>query len=393
MRDVLYLAWRYLVYHRLKTVILVTSITLIIYLPVGLNVVVEQSGEHLTARAEATPLLVGAKGSPLELALNSLYFSPDYPELIDYSKAAEITKSGLATAIPLYVRFRSRSHPIVGTSLDYFDFHNLAIAAGRPMAVLGECVVGAAVAESLGVGVGDTVTSSPETVFDLAGVYPLRMRVAGVLAKSFTPDDDAVFVDVKTAWVIQGLGHGHQDLASPEASASVLNRSEDNIVANAALVQYNEITADNADSFHFHGDLAGYPLTAVIAVPNDDKAGVILRGRYTDEGATSQIVRPVTVIDELLDTILTIQQFIVAAVIIVGLATVATAALVFMLSLRLRRREIDTMLKIGGSRPRVASMLLAEVAIVIVLSGLIASVITLLTWRFGPGVIESLVLA
>ncbi len=393
MRDVLYLAWRYLVYHRLKTVILVTSITLIIYLPVGLNVVVEQSGEHLTARAEATPLLVGAKGSPLELALNSLYFSPDYPELVDYSEATEITDSGLATAIPLYVRFRSRSHPIVGTSLDYFDFHNLSIAAGRPMAVLGECVVGATVAESLGVGVGDTVTSSPETVFDLAGVYPLRMRVAGVLSKSFTPDDDAVFVDVKTAWIIQGLGHGHQDLASPEASASVLNRSDDNIVANAALVQYNEITADNADSFHFHGDLAGYPLTAVIAVPNDDKSGVILRGRYTDEDATSQIVRPVSVIDELLDTILTIQQFIVAAVIIVGLATVATAALVFMLSLRLRRREIDTMLKIGGSRPRVASMLLAEVAIVIVLSGLIASVITLLTWRFGPGVIESLVLA
>ena len=393
MRDVLYLAWRYLVYHRLKTVILVTSITLIIYLPVGLNVVVEQSGEHLTARAEATPLLVGAKGSPLELALNSLYFSPDYPELVDYSEATEITDSGLATAIPLYVRFRSRSHPIVGTSLDYFDFHNLSIAAGRPMAVLGECVVGATVAESLGVGVGDTVTSSPETVFDLAGVYPLRMRVAGVLSKSFTPDDDAVFVDVKTAWIIQGLGHGHQDLASPEASASVLNRSDDNIVANAALVQYNEITADNADSFHFHGDLAGYPLTAVIAVPNDDKSGVILRGRYTDEDATSQIVRPVSVIDELLDTILTIQQFIVAAVIIVGLAAVATAALVFMLSLRLRRREIDTMLKIGGSRPRVASMLLAEVAIVIVLSGLIASVITLLTWRFGPGVIESLVLA
>ena len=393
MRDVLYLAWRYLVYHRLKTVILVTSITLIIYLPVGLNVVVEQSGEHLTARAEATPLLVGAKGSPLELALNSLYFSLDYPELIDYSEATAVSDSGLATAIPLYVRFRSRSQPIVGTSLDYFDFHNLVIASGRPMAVLGECVVGAAVAEALGVGVGDTVTSSPETVFDLAGVYPLRMRIAGVLEKTFTPDDEAIFVDVKTAWIIQGLGHGHQDLARPDAAASVLNRSEDNIVANAALVQFNEITADNADSFHFHGDLAGYPLTAVIAVPNDEKSGVILRGRFTDDEATSQIVRSVTVIDELLDTILTIQQFIVAAVIIVGLATVATAALVFMLSLRLRRREIDTMHRIGGSRARVASMLLAEVAIVIVLSAVLASVITLLTWRFGPGVIESLVLA
>jgi putative ABC transport system permease protein len=131
----------------------------------------------------------------------------------------------------------------------------------------------------------------------------------------------------------------------------------------------------------------------VLVAPNDEKSGVILRGRYAADVATSQIIRPVEVIDELLVTILTIQQFIFAAVIIVGLATVATAALVFMLSLRLRQREIDTMLKIGGSRPRVAGMLLAEVIIVVILSSSLAAVITLLTWRFGPGIIESLVLA
>jgi len=393
MRDVVYLAWRYLVYNRWKSAILITSIMLIVYLPIGLNVVVEQSAEHLTARAAATPLLVGAKGSPLELTLNSLYFSSENPELIDYSEATLVAESGLADAIPLYVRFHSRSHPIVGTSLDYFSFHNLSFAAGRPMAVLGECVVGATVAESLGVKPGDAVISSSETVFDLAGVYPLKMKVTGVLDPVFTPDDDAIFVDVKTAWIIEGLGHGHQDLARPEAASGVLSRTNDNIVANASVVQFNEITPDNADSFHFHGDLAGYPLTAVLAVPKDEKSGVILRGRYTDDDANSQIVRPVTVIDELLDTILTIQQFIVAAVIIVGLATIATAALVFLLSLKLRRREIDTMHKIGGSRGRVASMLLAEVFIVVMMSGTLAAAITMVTWRYGPGVIESFVLA
>ncbi len=392
MGDVLFLAWRYLIYHRLKTAILVASIMLIIYLPVGLNVVVEQSAEHLTARAAATPLLVGAKGSPLELALNSLYFSSEHPELIDYSEATMVADSGLADAIPLYVRFRSRTHPIVGTSLDYFSFHDLSFATGRPMALLGECVVGANVADSLGVKPGDAVISSPESVFNLAGVYPLKMKVSGVLTRAFTPDDDAIFVDVKTAWIIEGLGHGHQDLARAEAAAGVLSRSEENIVANASVVQYNEITEDNVGSFHFHGDLADYPLTAVLVVPRNEKSGVILRGRYADDDATSQIVRPVTVIDELLDTILTIQQFIVAAVIIVGLATIATAALVFMLSLRLRRREIDTMLKIGGSRMRVASMLLAEVVIVVILSSSLAAVLTLVTWRFGPGIIESFVL-
>ena len=393
MRDVLYLAWRYLVFHRLKTGILVTSIMLIVYLPTALNAVIEQSAEHLTARAGQTPLLVGAKGSPLELALNSLYFSTDHPELIGYAEAISVMDSGLANAIPLYVRFRSRSHPIVGTSLDYFGFRDLNFASGRPMVVLGECVLGAAVAESLGVQPGDSVISSTDTVFDLAGVYPLKMKVAGVLERAFTPDDDAIFVDVKTAWVIEGLGHGHQDLARPEAAARVLSRSEEIIVANASVVQFNEITEENLDSFHFHGDLASYPLTAVLAVPRDDKSGVILRGRYTNDNARSQIVRPLLVIEELLDTVLTIKQFILAAVIIVGLATVATAALVFLLSLKLRRREIDTMHKIGGSRIRVASILMAEVFIVVILSGALAVVMNMITWRFGPGVIESFVLA
>ena len=62
MKDVLYLAWRYIAYHRIKTGILIASIMLIVYLPVGLNVLVDQSAEQLTARAGATPLLVGARG-------------------------------------------------------------------------------------------------------------------------------------------------------------------------------------------------------------------------------------------------------------------------------------------------------------------------------------------
>ena len=125
MSDILYLAWRYLAYHRVKTAILVGSITLIVYLPVGLNVIVGQSAEELTARAEATPLLVGAKGSPLELVLNSLYFDAEPPEFTRHAEATRLAESGLADPIPLYVRFRSREHPIVGTTLEYFSFRGL----------------------------------------------------------------------------------------------------------------------------------------------------------------------------------------------------------------------------------------------------------------------------
>jgi putative ABC transport system permease protein len=392
MTDVLYLVWRYLVFHRWKALILVTSITLIVYLPVGLNVLVDQSSDRLTARAAATPLLVGANGSPLELTLNSLYFESETPALSRFGEVARIRSTDLATPVPLYVRFNVRGYPIVGTSLEYFAFRQTHVAHGRLMAVLGEAVAGARVARELDIGPGDSVISSPENVFDLAGVYPLKMKVVGVLAPTFTADDSAIFVDIKTTWIMQGLGHGHQDLQTTEAASAVLSREGNTVVANASVVQYNEITEDNIGSFHFHGDNADFPLSAVLAIPADRKSGVILQGRYANKDGNSQIVRPLDIVTDLLDTILTIQQFVVAAVVIIGSATIATAVLVFMLSIRLRRRERLTLFKIGGSRSIVAGLLLAEVIAVIAISILLAALLTILTRQFGEDLVRALLL-
>jgi putative ABC transport system permease protein len=387
----LYLAWRYLAYHRLKTAILVTSITLILFLPVGLRVLVRQSSEQLTARAEATPLVVGARGSPLELVLNTLYFRSDDPRPIPHAEAARITGGGLARAIPMYVRFKARDRPIVGTTLEYFEYRDLRIAEGRSLAVLGECVLGSRVASALGVGPGDHVVSSPENVFDLAGVYPLKMRVAGVLEFSDSPDDDAIFADLKTTWIIEGFGHGHADLARPESAAGVLSREGNRITANASVVQYNEITPENIDSFHFHGDLVNYPVTAVVVVPPDAKASALLQGRYQADDEPLQIVRPTTVMDELLATVLTVQRFVVAGAFVVGAATLATASLVFLLSLRLRRREIETLFKIGGSRVAVWTVMASEIVAVLVAGVVAAGGLTLLTRQLGSVAIRMLV--
>ncbi len=391
MTDALYLAWRYLTFHKIKTAILVTSITLIVFLPVGLRVLVSQSEEQLTARAAATPLLVGAKGSPLELVLNSLYFEGDVPETMRYQEVTRIDTTGLALAIPLYVRFRAQDHPIVGTTLEYFDFRGLHIASGTTLATLGDCVLGARVAEVLGLGPGGTVISSPESVFDIAGVYPLKMHVKGVLAFSDSPDDHAIFVDLKTAWVIEGLVHGHVDLSSPEATGQVLRVDSTNVIGNAALVQYQEITPENIGEFHFHGGQEDYPITAVITVPPDQRSETILRGRYESPDDLAQIVQPTAVMDELLATVLTVQTFVIAAVVVVGISTLATAILVFMLSLRLRRGEIETMRKIGGSRASIGWVMVSEIVVVLVAGVVLAAGLTVITSQFGSEAIRAVI--
>jgi putative ABC transport system permease protein len=96
---------------------------------------------------------------------------------------------------------------------------------------------------------------------------------------------------------------------------------------------------------------------------------------------------------ELLDTVLTIRSYVVAAVGLVALGTLATAALVFLLSLRLRRREIETLHRIGAARSRVALLLGAEVLGVLLLGIALAGSLTLLVERFGADVIRALLLS
>lgn len=383
MKDVIYLAWRYLVFNRWKTGILIAAITVIIFLPLALELVLDRSSERLRSRAADTPLLFGAPGSALELALNSLYFSGESPETLEYAMVDELGDTNLATAIPLHLGYRVGSQPVVGTSPDYFTFRGLSVARGRMLALTGETVLGAAAARALDAEPGDGVVTSPESVFDVTGTYPVRLRVVGVLAPTGTPDDEAVFVDVRTAWIIGGIGHGHEDLADPTASGSVLKRDGANIVANAALVQYREITPENLADFHFHGAVDEFPLSAVIAAPLDAKSGVLLEGRYQTPDFRVRVVRPAEVMDELLATVFTVRQYVLAAVALVGAATLATIALVFLLSIRLRRAEIRTMTRIGAAPGRVAAILGTEVVLVLVASGLLAGLLTVVAAVWG----------
>ncbi|MGH8581034.1 MAG: ABC transporter permease [Gammaproteobacteria bacterium] len=371
MIDSFYLAWKYIRFNKVRTATLIACVTLIAFLPPALQRLLGESEREFMSRAQSTPLLVGAKGSALDLVMSALYFSDDAPQAITVGNRDAVQGSGLAAAIPMYVRFKVRGQPVVGTTLDYFDFRGLRVAQGRTLALLGDCVLGARVAQRLGIGAGEHLVSAPENPFDLAGVYPLKMTVAGVLAPSGTPDDQAIFVDLKTAWVIEGIGHGHQDLATSQDESLISSRTDEGVTANAKLKQYTEIDPANLASFHFHGDPANYPITAVLAVPPDQKSGSILRGRFLAAEETNQIVKPSEVIAGLLQNVFRIKQLVDAVIVVVALATVMAIALVLTLSLRLRQREMHTVVMLGGSRLTVMRLMAAEVFIIALMSALL----------------------
>jgi putative ABC transport system permease protein len=371
MSGILRLTWRYLTFNKVKSCILLICLAITIFLPLTLHRLIRFYEDELGERALQTPLLIGAKGDRFDLVLSSLYFNGDAPDPITALEIDELRDYGRCQAIPLYLGFSARDKPIIGTTIDYFHFRKLTPASGSLPLQLGDAVLGSAAALDLGLSPGDSLLSDEASLINLAGSYPLKMPVVGVLAPVGTPDDHAVFVDIKTAWVIAGIGHGHTDLDQPEASKFVLERDGDTVTATSAVFTYNQITSENIDSFHFHSGRDEFPVTSIIAIPDSDKDRTLLKARYSVSDRAQMLV-PSQIIAELMAIVFQVKRFFDGSFFLVLVATILFLVLVILLSLRIRRRERLTMFHIGCDRLTIFWLQLAELAVLVLLASLLA---------------------
>ena len=73
-------------------------------------------------------------------------------------------------------------------------------------------------------------------------------------------------------------------------------------------MEYAEVTEENEDTFHYHGDTALLPLSAVLAIPASRKDGTLLKSAVNAAGDL-QAVTPTSVIDDLLGVVFRIKAF------------------------------------------------------------------------------------
>ncbi|MCH9726697.1 MAG: ABC transporter permease [Planctomycetes bacterium] len=390
MNGIFRLTFRYLAYNRLKTVTLILCVSLALLLPVLLQFGISQFEQDLLSRARATPLIAGAKGSRFDLALQTMYFNQADRESTNMLEVETIQETGYALPVPLVLRFTAQGAPVVGTTLDYFEFRKLVMSKGANLKRLGDCVIGANVAENLQLSPGDQLMSDPLNVFDLSGTYPLKMRVVGVLEKSGSADDDAVFVDLHTEWIISGIGHGHQKINAATNKDLVLKQEGSTTIANAAVPQFNEVTEKNITSFHFHGNAETFPVTSIIVVPFDKKSEVLLLGMYDSDTSVLQLIRPIEIVNELMEMVFRVKQLFDMNTFLVSVSVGLLLCLVFLLSLRLRRRERQTMFQLGCSRSTIWKLQLTEMLFIVLVSLFIVLVLTVICRIYAYQIIKIL---
>lgn len=373
MSGLVRLATRWLAFHRGRTLLLVGCLALAFLLPITVGRLMAAQGDRMRARAVATPYVVGAPGSRYDLVVSSLWFRGRTPGTTSMREMGRVEGDGRGVAVPLLVRHSAGGMPLVGTSYDYFERRGLHAAKGRLPAILGEAVLGATASAQSGVGVDGHVLTDADGLLGMGLEYPVRLRVVGVLAPSGSADDDAVFTDLQTTWLVEGLLHGHADAARQDP-ARVLGHDEAGAPRlDSGIVQYTEVSADNLDSFHLHGELADMPLTGILVWPNDERGRTILLGRY-GVANDAQMLEPTEVVDELLGFVASLKRFFDAQTWLVGIATALLLVLVVALTIRTRERELLTLRRIGVSRARMAALLGIEVGAVLVAAAALASV-------------------
>ena len=377
MSSAWYLAWAYTKAHRGRALLLMVSLGLLLLLPIALTMLIQTYDARLGARADVTPVVIGARGNRYDLVLQALLFRDGRIEDVRHAWVRRVADDKVfdAKAIPLHARHTAGGVPVVGTDVDaYLDFRGLSLASGEMPSILGEAVIGSATANQLGLKAGDTLTTDRVNLYDISKTMPLRMRISGVLEPSGQVDDQAIFVDVRTTWVIAGLGHGHDPSAHADPGL------------HSAAVNEVVITKDNAHLFHFHEDDDEMPLSAVIVVPETDKDRTLLLSRINAE-PTVQALVPARVMDELMGLVLRIKRLFDVNSVLVGVSVLLLIGLVVALSLKLREAERRTLHKLGCARLLVVQMMAAELAIVLVGAVVLAGLGTVGVMLIAPRVL------
>jgi putative ABC transport system permease protein len=367
--------------------VLALCIALVGVLPAAVDGLLDLYRARLEARALSTPLVVGAPGSRSDLLIHALYYRGVVERSIEMKVAIEAGESGLGIPIPIHLEGSVNQYPLVGTTPDYQEFRGIRLAPEHHWPQrLAEAALGAGVARSLELTVGDTIATDVHKLHDLAGSYPLLLKVTAVLPATGTPDDDAVFVSLHTSWVVTGEGHGHLKIDPEKDFHLVLESKSNHVTASAAVVEAVEVTPENEDSFHFHGDPDQLPITALIIDAKDAEGATILRSRFRRQ-KDLQTIDSMVELKELLTVVMRAKAILDANSMLVIVATTLLLILIVTLDVKVREREVKTLERIGAPRGFVARLLFTEISIVVLAGGILSYLLAIAAIRFiaeGP---------
>lgn len=197
------LVWNYLRARAMNTVLNVLLLALGVAVITLLLVLSEQLQQKIARNAKGIDLVVGAKGSPLQIILCSI-FHIDFPTgNIKLQEADRLAKHRLVKkAIPLALGDSYRNYRIVGTTQAYTQLYELSLSSGNWWKDDLDVTIGSVVASELGLKIGDQFESSHGLTTDGHAHEDRQYKVVGILNSSGTILDNLLFTNIESVWKV-----------------------------------------------------------------------------------------------------------------------------------------------------------------------------------------------
>jgi putative ABC transport system permease protein len=209
--NLFYLSYRSLIHKPLSSLLSVLLFGFGISIIVLILLVSTHLKSEINKNASGIDLVIGAKGSPLQLILANI-FHADYPTgNISLKEASKLSRNRLIkSAIPLSLGDSYAGYRIVGTTPDYLNLYKGQFKEGSWEQGEKQAVIGAKVAEAMSLKLGDEFSSTHGLADTGAGHDEHPFKAAGVLAPNGSVLDDLILVSVASVWAV----HGHEEHTS-----------------------------------------------------------------------------------------------------------------------------------------------------------------------------------
>lgn len=242
-----------LVYHYLKARPLNTLLNVFL-LSLGIAVITilllfsNQLEEKISDNTKGIDLVVGAKGSPLQLILCNV-FHIDFPTgNIKLNEAERLAKNRLVkNAIPLALGDSYQNFRIIGTNQHYAELYQAELASGAWWTNDLEVTVGATAAQLLNLNVGDTFSSSHGLSKEGHAHDENPFVVKGILKPTQRTIDNLILTNVSSIWKVhehEDETHAKDSLTNPSALVPTINEGDSTKEITSLLIKYkNPIAA------------------------------------------------------------------------------------------------------------------------------------------------------
>jgi putative ABC transport system permease protein len=343
------LAWRSAWARRGPLTFLVLAIAVSAAMVLSLIQLRQDARDSFSNAISGVDLIAGARASPTELMLYSVFHLGRPVRNMSYDHYEKIVQlPSVAWAVPVQLGDSFRGFPVVGTTAMFFSKvggqGGLAFASGGPFSKLFDVVLGADVAKTSGLSVGDAVVLTHGRSDGLSDEHSdTPFQVSGVLKRTGTPVDRSVLIALAG---FEAIHVGWEFGSKPRDAVSIES-------VDPQRLQPSQVTA--------------------VLVGLESRLQVFSARRAIESigGGVLMAILPGVTLDELWQVLAVAETTISAMVWLVLVSTLMGLAATLLISMAARRREFAVLRALGAGPGQVTGLILLE-SFLICLAGIVS---------------------